>query len=133
MVLVDTSVWIDFFRPGDRSWIRDLTEKLESERVGIVAPVVAELLYGARGEKERSRILDLARSVTVFPTGLDRWIGAGKLGRSLRRRGLTLSIVDCLVAEVARERDIPLWTLDPDFDSLFDESVIQRYMPTAAR
>jgi len=65
----------------------------------------------------------------VLPTGLDQWIGAGKLGRSMQNKGLTLSIVDCLVAMMAHEKDTPLWTLDADFDPLFDDGTIKRYQP----
>jgi len=130
---VDTSVWIDFFRRGGQAWKADLLDLLSSDRAAVVSPVVAELLYGSKGDKGESVVMDLAQSVTVLPTGLDRWIEAGVLGRALRSEGLTLSIIDCLVASVARESDLMLWTLDADFDPLFVENLLRRYQPVLTK
>ncbi len=127
MVLVDTSVWIDFFRSVDRTWKGELKKLLISGQVAIIAPLVAELLYGAKGDKERSRILDLSASVEIFSTELSQWIEAGKLGRSLRKQGYTLSIIDCLLAAVAQQQGASLWTLDDDFAPLFRQGLVEQF------
>jgi len=128
VVLVDTSVWIAFWRRGsDPGWRAVLEELIEGERVAIVPPIVAELLYGARGERERLVIRDLARGAEVLDCTLDAWLSAGEVGRRWRERGRILSPVDCLLAAVCEQHALALWTLDADFEPLFERGEIRRF------
>lgn len=129
-VLVDTSVWVDFFRRSARSpWRPRLVELLEQGAVVIVDPVVAELLYGARSEREQTVIRQLAESVRRPELDLEVWLAAGGLGHEWRARGVTLALVDCLLAAVALRESIALWTLDDDFAPLFAAGTIARFEP----
>ena len=94
-VLVDTSVWVSYFRRGPPpGWRPALIDLLERDAVVLVDPIVAELLYGARGERERGAVLDLGRGVRRATLDLDLWIASGDLGQAWRARGRTLSLVD---------------------------------------
>lgn len=129
-VLVDTSVWVDFFRRSAKSpWRGALVDLLERGAVVIVDPIVAELLYGARSERERSVVRMLADSVPRPALGLEVWIAAGDVGREWRARGVTLSLADTLLVAVAAREGVPLWTLDDDFHPLFAAGVLGRYSP----
>lgn len=128
MVLVDTSVWVDFLRArSDPPWRDHLAGLLRRDEVSIVAPVAAELLYGVRGERERRVVLELAGAVRHAPLDASTWLAAGDLGRSWRERGRTLSLVDALLVVVARRDGTPLWSLDGDFDALEQAGEVVRY------
>lgn len=79
-----------------------MVDLLERDAASIIDPVVAELLYGARSERERSVILDLARGLRRPALQLETWVACGTLGRTWRQRGRTLSVIDGLLAAVAQ-------------------------------
>lgn len=129
-VLVDTSVWVDFFRRTSNSpWRARLIDLLEREAVVVVDPVFAELLYGARSERERTVIRQLSESVRRPALDLDIWRAAGALGSHYRGQGVTLALVDCLLAAVAQRDALDLWTLDEDFAPLVTAGVLTRFTP----
>lgn len=129
-VLVDTSVWIDFFRRSANSpWRTRLVELLERSAVVVVDPIFAELLYGARSERERIVIRQLSESVRRPNLDLDIWRAAGALGNQYRAQGVTLALVDCLIAAVAQRDSLELWTLDEDFAPLVNAGVLTRFTP----
>ena len=129
-ILVDTSVWIDFFRRSARpAWRPLLSGLIERDTVVLIDPIIAELLYGVRGDRERAVILDLARGVRRATLDLDTWIACGDLGQAWRAKGRTLSIVDCLIAVVAIREGLLLWTLDEDFEPLVREGSLRRFSP----
>ena len=109
VVVVDTSVWIDFFagRP---------TERLEEAlRLGsVTVPPVAELLSGVRG-RHRTAMIDLLTDLELSATPLTHWIAVGDLRATLARRGLTVSTPDAHVAQCALDRDAVLLSHDAVF------------------
>lgn len=59
-VLVDTTVWVGFFRRGPvPPWRAALVDLLERDAVVLIDAIVAELLHGFRAEQERAAVLDL--------------------------------------------------------------------------
>ena len=110
-VVVDTSVWIDFF--GGRP-----TERLEDAlRLGsvIVPPVVvSEILSGVRA-RDRTAVLAFLRDLSLASTSLDHWVAVGDLRAMLARRGLSVSTPDAHVAQCALDADALLLTHDAVF------------------
>lgn len=129
-VLVDTTIWIQFFRRrSSPPWRAALIDLLERDRVVLVDPIVAELLYGVRTEAERQVILDLATGTRAAPVDQETWIASGDLGRAWRSRGRTLPLVDCVIATVAARDGLALWTEDDDFGPLVDDGGLVRFSP----
>ncbi len=110
-VVVDTSVWVDFFagRPSER-----LEEALHVAAVTVPPVVVAELLSGARGA-DRLAILDLLADLAWAPTPFTHWIAVGDLRATLKRGGLTVSTPDAHVAQCALDQDALLLSHDAIF------------------
>lgn len=115
MVIVDTSVWIEYFRDPD-SVHGDAVERLiNSGEVAIVGVVHAELLQGARTEQEaRDLEYDLA-AFAFLETKQDTWRRAGRLLFELRRRGVTLPVTDAIIAAAALQAKHEVYTLDEHF------------------
>jgi predicted nucleic acid-binding protein len=114
-LVVDTSVWIDFLagRPAPA-----LEEGLSQGAVALPPLVVAELVSGARQEKQRAAIADLVRDLPVHETPLDHWIRVGDLRRRLAEKGVTVSTPDAHVAQCAIDRDAVLLARDDVFNKI---------------
>jgi predicted nucleic acid-binding protein len=107
-IVVDTSVWIDFFagKPA-----LELEEALAGGAVVIPPIVVAELISGASAQ-QRSTIGELLQDAPVHETPLDHWIRVGDLRRTLARKGVVVTTPDAHVAQCALDRDAVLLSRD---------------------
>jgi tRNA(fMet)-specific endonuclease VapC len=111
-VVVDTSVWIDFFAGRDSA---ALEEALSQGGVVLPPIVVAELVSGARQARERAAIEDLLADLPVHGTPLAHWIRVGELRRQMSDQGISVSTPDAHVAQCALDLDAPLLTRDGIF------------------
>ena len=111
-VVVDTSVWIDFFagKPAEL-----LEEALLSGAAVMPPIVVAELVSGATNAAHRGAIGELLQDAPLHETPLDHWVRVGDLRALLARKGLTVSVPDAHVAQCALDRDAILLTGDAIF------------------
>jgi predicted nucleic acid-binding protein len=122
VILVDTSVLVDFFRGGATPAARRL-ELLDAEETPFAIPLVCaqEVLQGARDEGEWRRLRTaLVSQELAFPSDPQRThLEAARIFFDCRRRGLTVrSSVDCLIAAVALERRDVLLHDDSDFEAI---------------
>lgn len=119
MTLVDSSVWIDFFR-GIRS---DETARLISllqgpELVVTGDLIVAEVLQGFDAERDfgKARALLTEHLPVVGLVGTEVSIQAARNYRALRARGVTIrKTIDTLIATYCIENRVPLLFSDRDF------------------
>lgn len=115
--LVDTSVWIDFFR-GVAS-IKDLLTKLIArDRVFTAGPVFFELLQGIRPPEERGEVKEALLAVNFLDITAEDWEGAALISRELRSQGITIPMTDLLLAQLARTHNLEIISLDPHFDQI---------------
>ncbi|WP_200237736.1 type II toxin-antitoxin system VapC family toxin [Thiohalocapsa halophila] len=119
MHLVDTSVWINFFRAGETPAVRRLKTLLQTDAdVCITAQILQEILQGTRDEAQFEKYLKYFSSQPMLhprnPVGCA--IAAARIYFDCRRRGLTVrSANDCIIAQVALEHDAVLLHDDADF------------------
>ncbi len=120
MILVDSSVWIEFFRGGaDAAPVKALRRLLVGGETVVAGDlIVAEVLQGFPAQRD----FDAARRVfeglpCVTLGGYDAAIGAAGLYRQLLARGVTVrGVVDALIAEFCIRQRIPLLHSDRDFE-----------------
>ncbi len=121
MLVVDSSVWIDFFNDAEHPAVEMLQQLLDHGEVRIVVPdlVLFEVLRGFRLESELRQARRLLESLTVEPTGdAELALAAVHHYRSLRAQGITVrSAIDVLVASYCIENDYALLHRDRDFDA----------------
>jgi hypothetical protein len=115
--LVDTSVWIDFFR-GVASIKELLTKLLARDRVFTAGPVLFELLQGIKSSEERGQVKEALLSVNFLELTPADWEGAAVISRELRSKGITIPMTDLLLAQLARTHDLEIISLDPHFDQI---------------
>jgi len=133
VIVVDTTVWIDFFEARGTAYDRHLTELLEGDAsIALVDIVYCEILQGIRDEEiyQRTRLSLLAHPI-LRPRGLETFEAAANLYRTARRRGFTVRrSVDCLIAATCLEAGAEIYHNDRDFDALARVSGLAVYHPT---
>ena len=128
-ILVDTSVWVRFFRfypSGEGSHLELL---LQSRAVRICAPIRVEILSGTRTDGERSRLRGLLRAIPSLELPLDVWDQMEESRFLLARKGRQASLIDLMIACTARHHRMPLWTLDHDFNNIRNVVPFPHYFP----
>ena len=117
MVLVDTSVWIDYFNGRDNAGTARLDSLLSSTIVIVGDLILAEVLQGFRRDADhrtaRAILLDLdVRTIG----GVELALKAADNFRTLRRKAVTVrKTVDCLIATYCIEHRVSLLHNDRDF------------------
>lgn len=118
MTLVDSSVWIDYFRGTSTAQTDRLDQLLESEPLVIGDIVLAEVLQGFTNDRDFDQAHRLMTSLAVVDIGgQDIAVQAARNFRSLRARGVTIrKTIDTLIATRCIEAGLALLYSDRDFD-----------------
>jgi len=119
-VLVDTSIWIEFFNRPESKAGEHLEKLIKKGDACVAGVVLTELLQGARLEKEFNAILESFIALPFLDTTTDTWIMAGRISFSLRRKGVTIPTTDLIIAGLAIENDLSVFTMDPHFEKIPD-------------
>ncbi len=117
MILVDTSAWIAFFR-GSTGTADQVARVLTEGTAAWCGPIRTELVRGFASDRERNRVLPMLDACHWLEQPPDLWSFAGELGRTLRRRGVTVKTFDLLIATYALFGDVALLTCDGDFAAM---------------
>jgi len=119
MVLVDTSVWIDFFGGVANPESRWMYDHLDSVLFGLPDLVLCELLQGARDDRDAAKLRGQLHRFTIVRTGGENLaISSATNYRALRREGITVrKTIDCIIATFCMEHGYLLLHRDRDFDS----------------
>jgi predicted nucleic acid-binding protein len=127
MVLVDTTVWIDFFADRSEPHVAALQELIENEEdLCLCGVILAEVLQGIRSDADYIETKDYLADLIFLPMRQVTFARAEELYRSLRKRGVTIrKPVDCMIAAVAIEHDIRLLHNDRDFDYIAKHSKLR--------
>lgn len=118
MVIVDTTVWVDYFR-GIRSPETDwLDVELDRQRLGLTDIILCEVLQGVHDDSAAADVERRLRKLEVFETGgVELATAAARNYRVLRARGHTVrKTIDCLIATFCIRSGYSLLHRDRDFD-----------------
>lgn len=117
MILLDTSAWIGFFaKSGYHELKGKIRKALDQDQVATAGPIALELLQGCRSLKERVQLEELLRSLHWLPAQDHHWFQAGEMAFTLRRKEITISAIDGLIATLAEAYHCTLLGLDRDFE-----------------
>ena len=118
MVIVDSSVWIDFFRvPGSPAGV-EVDRLMGENRIVMVGPVMMELLQGARSESEFDWLQSRLCALPFHQASRDTLVYAGWVSYQLRRQGVPVQLADILIAAIAIEGEHELYTTDHHFQRI---------------
>ena len=129
MILVDSSVWIDFFSSSPGRGGAELHRMIdENEPFALTGLVVAEVLQGlTRDATPIERFL--AQCDMIEPGGFETYREAAAIYRTARARGISLATIDALIAAIALEHGASVFTLDQDFSRIVRISGPALYRP----
>jgi len=130
-ILVDTTIWVDFFCEKKKSKQADVLQQLIEEENNIcICPIIyQEVLQGVRDDKTFTEIKNILQNVTMINTLIMTVADhAIDLYRSLRKKGITIrKPYDCLIASYAILEDIYLFHNDSDFTQMVNNSKLKVY------
>lgn len=117
MIIVDTTIWIDFFHNKDTPQTEMLQHILNAgEDIGTCGVILTEVLQGIREDRDYAKVSSHFEAFSFLPMQRSTFESAAQLYRTLRRKGITIrNSVDCMIAAVAIEHDIALLHNDRDF------------------
>lgn len=120
LVLVDTTAWVDFFADRPLPHVAELARLLaEGEDLCTCGVILTEVLQGVRLDRDYREVATRFEELLFLPMERPVFVQAAELYRGLRRRGITIrKPVDCMIAAVALQHDLPLLHNDRDFDPL---------------
>lgn len=122
MILVDSSVWIDFFRGVSNPQADRLQSLLGVRQLLVGDLVLVEVIQGYSRESDFKTALDLmSRMEALTVGGTDVAIASARNFRTLRAKGITVrKTIDCLIATRCIADGLPLLYSDRDFDPFVD-------------
>jgi predicted nucleic acid-binding protein len=115
LILVDSSVWIDFFSSAPGRAGNELRRMIgDAEPFALTGVVVTEILQGLT--RDSGRVQDyLSQWELLEPRGFRTYREAAEIFRLGRAKGVSLTTVDVLIAAIALEQRASVFTLDKDF------------------
>lgn len=117
MILVDSSVWIDYFLSADTAQVARLDSLFGRSPLAVGDLIAAEVLQGVRDEREFKLVKKMLNAFDhVDLVGYDLAVKASQNYRLLRSRGITIrKTIDTLIATRCLEDDLTLLHSDRDF------------------
>lgn len=134
MIVVDTSVWIDWFRDAESDHVDELQRLIDERRpVALTDVIMTEILQGLRSDDDVARVEQRLEPFSVLRLhDLDDFRRAAQLYRAARRGGTTIRrTLDCLIASVCVREDVPILHADVDFDRLAKHTDLRVHRPDA--
>ncbi|MGZ3538711.1 MAG: type II toxin-antitoxin system VapC family toxin [Thermodesulfobacteriota bacterium] len=122
-VLVDTSVWVEFFRKRNSTVSTKLREYLKLNQVCYTGPIFVELYQGAKTHREIEVLDQLFDAINYVDITRNHYHHAGFVSQKAAREGKVFSTIDVILAVLAHDQGLSLFSLDHHFQD------ISRYCP----
>ena len=114
-LIIDTSIWVGYFRGKDKQLIEVVSELLRQGRVMLCGVVLCELLCGVRTKENRDLLREAMSALEYLEVSRATWELAGETSSQLARQGIKLPITDLVVAALAIEHNCQVFTTDDHF------------------
>lgn len=118
MIIVDTTVWIDYLAGKSNPEADWLDRELSHQRLGLTDLILCEILQGVRSEAAFRQVRKNLEKFEIYKTGgIDLAVVSARNYRYLRAKGYTVrKTIDCLIATFCIESGFSLLHRDRDFD-----------------
>jgi predicted nucleic acid-binding protein len=116
-VIIDTSAWIESFRPQSDSKFGNLLKDLIlNGRVLLPGIIKTELLRGTKNKKEYNRLNELLKGLEYLPVPEEFWEKLSLFSFDLLRKGITVPLIDTYIALLCIEKNALILHRDKHFD-----------------
>jgi len=136
VIVVDTTVWIDFFNGAGTPEDHDLQQLIAAgPSLALTDLIFCEILQGIRDDAAVEQMRGILLAYPILRTErLATFEYAAQISRTCRRRGLTVrKTIDCLIAALCIEADVELFHKDSDFDAIARVAPLQAYRRPGGR
>ena len=118
MTLIDTTVWIDYFRNRSTPETEWLDREVSRQRLGLTDLILCEVLQGIRTPREFEATCAALERFEIFSTrGVALAVTAAQHYQTLRLQGVTVrKTIDCLIASFCLLHSHHLLHNDRDYD-----------------
>jgi predicted nucleic acid-binding protein len=119
---------VDFLNAHDSPEGRALAGLIAGEdELCTCGVIVAEIFQGLRRDRGRAELERLFRKLIFLePSGIDPYLRAAEIHRSLRRRGVTVrSTIDCLIAALAENNGCYILARDRDLETILESGLVK--------
>jgi len=111
MIIVDTSVWIEFLKQN-QDFSLEMITLMKDKRLINIEPVFAELLYGSRNNNERTIILSYWRVLPKIKFSEGSFIESADFANKNNYRNIGIGLIDAILAMATIDNNYQIWTLD---------------------
>jgi predicted nucleic acid-binding protein len=126
MIVVDTSVWIEFFR-NNSLYFAEIRKHIEEQKVLAFEPVFGELLQGVKNLREKEIIEQYWKYLPRLKTE-ECWIKAGSFSSDRKLISHGVGLIDSCIAIASIETNSTVWSLDKKLLSILPEEFV--YVPS---
>lgn len=117
LVLIDSSVWIDYYQPKTSEELKRAVKKLiEADRVATCSIIAVEVIQGTVSNRDYQKVSVDMTAFREFSLNRNVTKRAAKLGFDLRRQGITIPTIDIIIAATALENNCALWHQDNHYE-----------------
>ena len=125
-VIVDTSAWIQSFRPEGETRLKEKVRQLISEGSILLPGIIkTEILRGTRSAKEYQMLDELLGGLVYLPVEDDFWGRLAKFSFDLHQQGITVPLADTYIALLTIENNASLLHCDSHFDLIAQKSKLK--------
>ncbi len=119
MIVIDTSVWIEFLKYNPL-YVSKVNEMLENREVLAVEFIFGELLQGAKNKREKKIITDYWKNLPKCSQE-NVWIEAGNYSSENKLFSKGIGLIDCAIIVSARKHQAKIWSLDKKLNNILEE------------
>lgn len=116
--LVDSTVWIEFFKGRNNKIINFVSPLIDEDRIAYSGIILSELLVGANNQKEFKFINDNFSGFKYLETDINIFERASQLGFRLRKGGISIPLTDLIIAAHCIHHKLTLVTADSHFKQI---------------
>jgi len=126
MILVDTSVWIYYYRPAGSKKIQEiLKEAIINDLVAVNGIIMVEVLSGISRRVDFEEVNSDFNGFHIYPLDNKIFAMASSIGASLRRKGITIPSTDLIIAASAIDNNSTLYHIDNHFTLMAEHTKLK--------
>lgn len=117
-ILIDSSVWIEFLRGQNSSTIQKINALQGENLICICGMILSEVLCGIKNRSERANVYLNIKAFNFLNEDERIWKEAADIFIETRAKGIKIPLSDCIIAAVARNNGLKIYSFDGHFEAI---------------
>lgn len=125
MIIVDTSIWIEFLKQNP-TVTEEMVRLLENREVTTIEPIFSELIYGVRNESEKNKVVGFWKILPKVVFGNGVLIDAASFANKSGFQNKGIGLIDAVIIKASIDNNYKVWTLDNKLKSALNSQYIYK-------